>query len=184
MQRNIACRTAATIAASLCLAACGSGPGAPTATGNETASAAAADIPVNAAPFPACKDGDGRIPIPSWSPTLDDDGHLSAAPPQRDGMVVRIDFGSLDASVDCTDEAMNSFALPEDPSDASYGGLYVNIKGNTNYAVGECRFSGYYMNQDVPGIHQGWTETFFGAVDKQTLVLSNKYCLASGTHVP
>lgn len=26
-------------------------------------------------------------------------------------------------------------------------------------------------------MHQGWTETFFGAVDKQQLVLSDKYCL-------
>jgi len=184
MQGTFACRTAAAIAASLCLVACGSSPGAPATDGNGTASTAAADVPATAAPFPACKAGDGRTAIPTWNPMLGDAGYLSSAPPQQDGMVVRIDFGSLDASVDCTDEAMNSFGVPEDPSDASYGGLYVNIKGNTNYAVGECRFSGYYMNENVPGMHQGWTETYFGAVDMQALALSNKYCLAADGGTP
>jgi hypothetical protein len=34
------------------------------------------------------------------------------------------------------------------------------------------------MNEDVMGIHQGWVETYFGAVDKEKVVMSDKYCLS------
>lgn len=61
------------------------------------------------------------------------------------------------------------------------GGLAVNLKGNTRHANGICSFSGFYMNQSVEGMHQGWIETYFGAVDMQKLILSNKYCLAGKT---
>jgi len=33
------------------------------------------------------------------------------------------------------------------------------------------------MNEDVMGMHQGWIETYFGAVDKKDIVLSNDFCL-------
>ena len=55
----------------------------------------------------------------------------------------------------------------------------MNSRGNTQFANGTCHFSGYYMNEDVQGMHQGWIETFFGAVDKKEVVMSGRYCLAT-----
>lgn len=77
-------------------------------------------------------------------------------------------------NITCEDDALNSFSIPYKDD----GGLAVNLKGNTQFANGACYFSGYYMNQEVMGVHQGWTETYFGAIDKKEIVLSSKFCLS------
>lgn len=138
----------------------------------------------NSSPIPDCKAGDGRTPIPSWTPSLDGNGNLSPAPPQRDGMIVRIELHDDAPGRDttCNDTELNAFSIPDDPTAPELGGLAVNLKGNASHANGICSFSGFYMNKSVEGMHQGWIETYFGAVDMQKLILSNKYCLAGNTH--
>jgi hypothetical protein len=128
-------------------------------------------------PVPVCKAGDGRTKIPVWRPSVNDDGNLSSDPPQKDGQIVYIRLHQDASKTECGNE-LNSFSRPENPKDAMQGGLAVNLRGNTQTANGTCYFSGYYMNEDVMGVHQGWTETFYGAVSKQDIVTSGKYCLS------
>lgn len=150
------------------------------ATESETASApTTVPSPINTAdPVPACMTGDGRTAIPMWTPSVDEKGHLSSDPPQKDGLIVQIQLTVDVAQVECNDEALNAFQRPDDPGNTTDGGLAVNLRGNTQRAHGDCYFSGYYMNEDVAGMHQGWVETYFGAVDKMQIVLSDKFCRA------
>lgn len=129
-------------------------------------------------PVPVCKSGDGRTMIPVWDPSVDDRDNLSSDPPQKDGQIVFITLVQDASKTTCNDEALNSFNRPHNPKEIMEGGLAVNIRGNTQFANGHCYFSGYYMNEDVMGLHQGWVETYYGAVDKKEIVMSGKYCLS------
>jgi hypothetical protein len=149
------------------------------ATADTRATTASADAEVAAIePVPVCVAGDRRTRIPVWKPEVDDDGNLSSDPPQKDGMIVYIDLSHDAAKVECKDTELNAFSRPSNPKDVMEGGLAVNLRGNTQFANGFCHFRGYYMNEDVMGVHQGWVETYFGAVEKQTVVVSDKFCLA------
>ena len=130
-------------------------------------------------PVPVCKAGDNRTRIPVWEPSLDKDGLLTSDPPQEDGQVVfiQLDTDRDDVLAACiTDEELHSFS--QTPADADPGGLWVNIRGNTQFSQGTCYFKGYYINEEVLGMHGGWTETYFKAVEKEKIITSNKYCLA------
>ncbi|MBX3711881.1 MAG: hypothetical protein KF800_07990 [Lysobacter sp.] len=128
-------------------------------------------------PIPLCVEGDGKTPIPVWKPAVDEDGNLSSDPLQKDGQIVYIELFQDAPSVVCKESELNSFQRPVNPKDALEGGLSVNLRGNTQFTNGLCYFRGFYMNEDVMGMHQGWIETYFGAVEKQKVVMSDKYCL-------
>ncbi len=128
--------------------------------------------------MPVCKPGDKRIHIPVWEPSVDEKGNLSSAPPQKDGQIVYILLFQDASKTTCKESKLNSFSRPTNPANPMEGGLAVNIRGNTQFANGICYFKGYFMNEDVMGIHQGWVETYFGAVDKEKVVMSDKYCLS------
>lgn len=129
-------------------------------------------------PVPVCKVGDGLKQIPVWKPSIDSDGNLSDAPPGKDGQIVYIQLYEDASKTKCDDKELNAFSLPNDPKNSMTGGLAVNIRGNTQFANGSCYFQGYYMNEDVMGMHSGWIETYYGAVDKKEIIMSGKYCLA------
>lgn len=129
-------------------------------------------------PIPVCTAGDGRTKIPVWKPSVDEDGNLLSDPPQKDGQIVYIVLYQDASKTTCDDQELNSFSRPVNPEEVMEGGLAVNIRGNTQFANGICYFKGYYMNEDVMGMHQGWVETYFRAVDKEKIVTSNKYCLS------
>jgi len=57
------------------------------------------------------------------------------------------------------------------------GGLAVNLRGHVQVTDGQCYYKGFFRNQDVPGVHQGWVETFFGAGDNEEILKSDRYCL-------
>ena len=174
------------IAVSLCalVCACDTQRGQPPAQAEPRPVAGSSAIakpadPGHPQPVPTCIARDSRVEIPVWNPSVDADGNLSSPPPPRkDGRIVFIDLHRDDPGAQCNDEALATFNLPDDPKDAMAGGLAVNIRGNTQFANGSCHFHGYYMNQDVAGMHQGWTETFFGAVEMQKIVLSDKFCVS------
>jgi hypothetical protein len=127
---------------------------------------------------PVCQQGDGKTRIPVWMPDVDAKNNLSSEPPQKDGQIIYIRVHADIESAGCTDDTLNSFSLPANKGDRTQGGLAVNLKGNTQLANGMCHFSGYYMNEEVMGMHQGWIETYFGALDKKAVVLPGKYCLS------
>lgn len=131
-----------------------------------------------ASALPICKPNDDKTRIPVWTPGIDGDGNLSSDPPQKDGQVVYIEMFTDADNGECKDSELNSFSRPTDPKDPMQGGLAVNFRGNTQFANGTCYFRGYYMNEDVMGMHQGWIETYFKAVDKEKIVLSGNFCLS------
>ena len=129
-------------------------------------------------PVPVCKAGDGRTKIAVWAPNVDEEGNLSSDPPQRDGQIVYIHLSQDATKTSCDDKELNTFSRPNKKSNPTFSGLAVNIRGNTQFANGTCYFSGYYMNEQVMGMHQGWIETYFGAVKKTDIILSSKFCLS------
>ena len=92
-------------------------------------------------------------------------------------MIVYVAFHDGSARTTCNDEELSSFSHPDDLSDPQAGGIAVNLRGNTQFANGICYLAGYYMNEPVMGMHQGWVETYFGAIDKQQVIMSGRYCL-------
>jgi hypothetical protein len=131
----------------------------------------------------ACVGQDSRIAVPVWSPRVSKKGVLSSAPPSGEGLIVYIDFSADNATEDaaCQNAAPDKlypFILPDDRQNPYNGGLAVNLRGNVRYAKGLCVFSGYYKNKPVPGAHQGWIETYFGAVDANGITGSGRYCLS------
>ena len=119
-----------------------------------------------------------RIQVPVWKPELDHKGDLTTAPPEKDGQVVFIELFDENKNRGCANAAedkLYSFSLP---NTSGSGGLAVNIRGNVQFANGYCYFSGFFINKKVFGIHQGWTETYFGALDTFEVVKSGQHCLA------
>ena len=128
--------------------------------------AAVAAQPVKSEGLAVCAKGDKRIAIPVWEPKVDAAGNLSSEPPQQDGQIVYIAIDHAAKDAVCNNTEMLSFTRPESMEDPMLGGLAVNISGNAQAKDGICRLRGYYRNQDVEGMHQGWVETHFGAVEK------------------
>jgi len=148
---------------------------------SEDTSPKATKTTVAVGPIPICEPKDRRTRIPVWTPSVDGEGNLSSDPPQHDGQIVFIELWADAKNAECKDSALNSFSRPTNPKDPMDGGLAVNLRGNTQFANGTCYFRGYYMNEQVMGIHQGWIETYFKAVDKEKVVLADKFCLARPT---
>lgn len=125
--------------------------------------------------IPVCIEGDGKTRIPVWRPSFDDKG-MDSEPPQGEGRIVYIDFHSSKVDMNqCFGDENKSFSVPDRGED-SWGGLEVNIHGNTQYANGGCYFRGYYLNEPVMGMHQGWLSTLFKPLDVKELVLAGRYC--------
>ncbi|MFT4199037.1 MAG: hypothetical protein QM601_14245 [Pseudoxanthomonas sp.] len=123
--------------------------------------------------MPACAAGDGRLPIPVYSPRVDAQGVLSAAPPGADGDIVLLTLqGNSDAK--CLDSESNTFSIPH--ADGSPGGLKVSVRGNTQEIDGVCHFNGLYRRKDGQGERQGWTRQSLESVDTSQIVSSNRYC--------
>ena len=79
-------------------------------------------------------------------------------------------------------DALISYASPNfDPDDGEYvvgaGGLAVNMRGGTSWANGTCNRVGFFKNEVVEGMHQGWIETYFGYLEDAPVSLAGRYCL-------
>jgi hypothetical protein len=136
--------------------------------------------PVRRSALPPCKRGDEfRMPVPIWKPALTPGDDVLSRPPEGDGRIVFISIVPRTQQCRENDGQLFTFGFPWDPKKPTYsGGLSVNLRGNAHSVKGRCALSGFYMNEPVFGIHQGWVETFFGAVDKDKLIASGTYCLA------
>ena len=138
-----------------------------------SASTTAPDAPV----LPLCAAGDTRILVPVWTPALDTEDRLSSDPPQQDGQVVYADLQRPSSMEACGAEALHSFTRPGDAAEGYPGGLAVNMRGHVHFDGGICRLRGFYVNRDVPGMHQGWIETSFEAIDTDELIAAGQHCL-------
>jgi hypothetical protein len=120
--------------------------------------------------------GDNRIPITMWKPKLTPKGQLRGEPPTGNGRIVYISIAAPKER--CGDpDGLVSFSLPNDENDVGSGGLAVNLRGNGELFERGCRFYGFFMNEPVFGLHQGWAETYFGAIDKEQVVATEQYCI-------
>lgn len=156
--------------------------------GTCVAPASASAVPAATAPtavatsvataLPICQANDARVRVAVWTPTnkKEDGDDWTPEPPQNEGQIVYIDAAQWTES-GCGVDKLNTLSFPEDPNDVMQGGLAVNLRGNTQVTDGLCYYKGFYRNQSVPGVHQGWVETFFGAVDKEEVLNSDRYCL-------
>ncbi len=124
-----------------------------------------------------CGFGDKRTPISTWTPTVDGQLHLSSEPPQGEGLIVYIKFSADGDGSSCIDDEMQSFSIPNDPKDFQQGGLAVNIRGPVSMVDGKCQFAGFYKNESVDGMHQGYIETYFGVLEGAESPTPKRYCL-------
>jgi len=131
----------------------------------------------NAHALQVCGADDARTAIPVWTPSLDAEDRLSSDPPRQDGGIVYADLQRPSSREACGAEALHSFTRPGDAAEGYPGGLAVNMRGHVHYADGGCRLRGFYVNRDVPGMHQGWIETYFEAVDADALAEAGRHCL-------
>jgi hypothetical protein len=147
--------------------------------------------------LPVCRRvHEDRIPIARWKPKLtwSHEGlpQVHEPPPSGNGRIVYISIEDPDEPCDrdrdnpfhpvWPDENprrddLYSVLLPESPA-ADSGGVSINLRGNRTPVGKGCRFEGFYMNEPVAGIHQGWTDNYFGAIDRARIVASNHYCMA------
>lgn len=129
--------------------------------------------------IPPCEVGDAKTPVPIWKATPDKKMNLPWGPLINDGQIIYIQLSApIKNEITCNNRVLNSFSIPNDVNDALQGGVSINIRGNTQRKNKMCDFSGFYMNETVFGMHQGWLESYFGAVGEQELASSNRYCLS------
>jgi hypothetical protein len=148
--------------------------------GDEAAALAPAPPPAaQTGSLPQCRrTNERRVPIATWKPKLTQKGDLRMAPPTGNGRIVSITIDPPKDDCSADPDKLYSFSLPEDPRASDSGGLAVNLRGNRVSIGSGCRLDGFFMNEPVFGIHQGWTETYFGAIDRARVVASGHYCLA------
>lgn len=126
-----------------------------------------------------CAAHDKRTPVPLWSPSLTEKGDLTEEPPQEEGQVVFIEILGDDDKIGCgsaAEDHLYSLSKPTNAESALDGGLAVNLRGHVQFHNGLCTFHGFYMNQPVYGMHQGWTETYFKPLDQFEIIKSGTYC--------
>ena len=136
-----------------------------------------------ARPLEPCRGAqDNRIPIAMWEPQVDNECNIRHLPPIGEGRIVYI---SIDPPTACrTQNPQDLFVVkrPNDVNRRSAGGVAVNLRGNYKLHDGKSRFQGFYMNEPVFGIRQGWTETYFRAIEKSRIEATGQYCLAPRNH--
>lgn len=125
--------------------------------------------------LPVCQAGDGRVPVHVWTPDFRSDGNLTSAPDAEAGDVYFIEFYRENADYGCAsspEDKLYSLSYP----DPGGGGLAVNLRGNVQFANGYCYVSGFFLNHQVMGMHQGWIETYFDPLALRDVMTSPRYC--------
>lgn len=134
----------------------------------------------------ACTASDTRIPVRTWMPEFTDQGTLASGPDAQDGDVFYIELFRENSDMECASapsDKLYSLSLPYEQSDpVDGGGLSVNIRGDVQFANGFCYLSGFFMNQQVMGMHQGWIETYFAPLKKEEVITSGKFCAAGADY--
>lgn len=123
---------------------------------------------------------ESRTKIPVWRPSVSGN-YINSEPPMRDGMLVYIDIAADNDSVNCAalrrGKVYHFTHLNNPRTGAIDGGLEVSISGNVQFANGTCYFRGFYINEDVMGIWQGFIATRFKAARTNDITLSGRFCV-------
>lgn len=123
---------------------------------------------------------ENRTTIPVWRPSVVGDS-INSQPPMRDGRLIYIDIAADNDAVNCATSRRGEvyhFTYLNNPNTGSIdGGLEVGISGNVQFANGMCYFRGFYINEVVMGMWQGFIATRFKAVHTNNLTLSGRFCI-------
>jgi hypothetical protein len=152
---------------------------------NATLAMATSDDPA----LPLCRPAhEFRTPVPIWSAGFTRNGKLASAPPQGNSQIVYIDLVASWEVPTCdpsNDDKVFTFDVPNGGPNPQSGGLRVNIfDDEMNQPGGGCIFKGFYANEPVSGVHEGWSETNFRRVDKFEVMASGRYCKADAKSAP
>jgi hypothetical protein len=131
--------------------------------------------------LPPCERTAHRIPIPVWQPAVSADGELTSDPPHQHGAIVSISIEvPRAADGNCIGWRNGDFRfVRKNPiSSANNSGLAVLLRGNDSAGPASCRLSGFYLNEPIFDVQDGWSRTFFGAIDANRMIDSGQYCLA------
>lgn len=138
--------------------------------------AAFAEIPKQ---LQICKADDSRVRVTEWTPRFNG-AALLTRPSAEDGDVVYMEFLLDSAHAGCAGAKPDHLYSFGHSYGEDEGGISMNLRGNVQFANGMCYFAGFYMNETVMGMHQGWTETYFRPLDKAEVLTSGRYCRGSG----
>lgn len=127
--------------------------------------------------LPKCASNDRRTPIEVWKPQSDAQGNVGSDPPEGDGKIVYIELFGENSRLGCATAKPGNLYSFYRPYGSGLGGLQINLRGNVHPSSDLCYFSGFFMNEKVFGMHQGWIETYFGAVDKFEIIKSGNFCI-------
>jgi hypothetical protein len=123
---------------------------------------------------------ENRTKIPIWRPSVNGD-YINQEPPMQDGMLVYIDISADNEAVNCAGLRKGEIyhlTYLNNPKTGSFdGGLEVGISGNVQFANGMCYFHGFYVNEMVMGMWQGFIATHFKAVRTGEVTLSGRFCV-------
>lgn len=126
---------------------------------------------------------ESRTKISAWRPLVTG-SYINSEPPMRDGMLIYIDISADNDAVNCAALRRGEtyhFTYLNNPKKGSVeGGLEVGISGNVQFANGMCYFRGFYINEDVMGMWQGFIATRFKAVRASDVTLSGRFCVEGG----
>jgi hypothetical protein len=125
-----------------------------------------------------CEPQDTRTMVPIWEPLFTERGEFADEPPQGDGLVIFASFSIQNSEADCAGAEIDRlYSFSAQPNDPRLEGFLVNIRGNVQVVDGMCHFRGFFRNEPAIGMHQGWAETYFGAIDKFEIISTGRYCL-------
>ena len=137
--------------------------------------AALAEIPKQ---LQVCKADDNRVRVTEWTPRFNG-AALLTKPAAEDGDVVYMEFLLDSADAGCAGAKPDHLYSFGHSYGEDEGGISMNLRGNVQFANGMCYFAGFFMNETVMGLHQGWTETYFRPLDKAEVLTSGRYCAST-----
>lgn len=136
--------------------------------------------------LPGCAEHPFKVPITYWEPELIVDDWLASSAPTGDGRVVYIwaVFDSGDVACELGGDDSLTLRDGEPLAGIDEPGESIHIRGGVVYDSGMCKVSGYYINEYVPGMQHGWTDTFFERLDSFSVVSSGTFCLENSPEYP
>jgi len=122
-----------------------------------------------------CMTSDVRIPIPMWKPTFIKGDDVAKLEKFDDQQLVYVEFSASNTSqfgskaeFFCTDTQEYSFSFENNNNKDDFpGGYEIGIKGNSQVQNNRCLFSGLYIYDYIPGMHQGWYSAQLNATTAQ-----------------
>lgn len=130
-----------------------------------------------------CKPNDNRVTVPVWTPKENKNGSFSPSAPGTDGQIVYA-LLYMDREKCENRKQKDIMAFEDTGSDHGFSNHYLNMrptKDQIQITNGACYISGFFMYEQVYGMHQGSTESYYTSIPKVQVALSGRFCLERDT---